>query len=223
MATNTQPLSTSESSPAQGLWRSSEDGECSVEESILTIYHDPPPSPPQPQQRLGRRETRAVLWLKGVVLTVLVVAATIMGAVTFRLLRDKETEQFQRQFNVNAARLKKAFYDVTSQRIWVSTSMVIRYIANAAEKGVPVSNSVLFGTFLVCMTMVCVCYEGYYHIPVMEKEHHDVHYYCSKLRKQRRCIYYLTLLDTGYGVLVIVQCSTRIRALGCDMLACCSS
>lgn len=81
---------------------------------------------------LARRETRAVLWLKGVVIAVLIVAAVIIAVVAYRISYAGEVEHFESSFQDDAQRLKTEYYYQSSQLTWVSISLTIRYLVQGA-------------------------------------------------------------------------------------------
>jgi hypothetical protein len=124
-----------------------EDG-ASVESAITFVPPDStqPCPPPATEQRpaLARKETRAVFWLKGVVIAVLIVAAVIIAVVAYRISYVGEVQHFESSFLDDAQRLKTEYYYQASQLTWVSISLIIRYLVQAGLQN-DLQNVTLFG------------------------------------------------------------------------------
>ena len=98
---------------------------------------------------LARNETKAVWWLKGVVIAVLVIAAVVMGVATHWFATSTENEQFESQFIDDATRLKREVYHSSAQRVWVAVSLSIRISAEAILNSHSPINTTLVGEFIV--------------------------------------------------------------------------
>jgi hypothetical protein len=105
-------------------------------ESVFTVYpREPASSENELRFSLAKTETRAIRYLKLVVIGVLILAAIALSYVTSLLISKTEHDLFTSSFTNDANRLKVATYDVMLQRISVSAALIIRYLMQAGIQG----------------------------------------------------------------------------------------
>jgi cell division protein FtsL len=69
------------------------------------------------RQTLGRKETKAVGYLKIVVVIVLLTAAVLVSVSTFLFTRNDEVQDFERQFEAHATRVIESFREVFDRQL----------------------------------------------------------------------------------------------------------
>jgi hypothetical protein len=121
--------------------------------SVPTVFGDDHQLSPDEERPslLAQNETKAVFWLKGVVIAVLVIAAVGMGVFVHRFARSKERELFESQFNYDATQLKREYYHSTAQTKWVSIALNVRYTIQAYLAQVSPIYTILVGEFMVAI------------------------------------------------------------------------
>jgi cell division protein FtsL len=88
------------------------------------------------RQTLGRKETKAVGYLKIVVVFVLLTAAILVSLATFKFTRDDEVQDFETQFDAHATRVIESFREVFDRQLaavdMLSSSMTSYALASGS-------------------------------------------------------------------------------------------
>jgi hypothetical protein len=82
-------------------------------------------------EELVRRETRAVMFLRLLVLVVLIIVGGLLSFGTYRFVANSEEETYAKDFDAVATRFTESFKTVIIQSMWSAYSMGVAVTSNA--------------------------------------------------------------------------------------------
>jgi cell division protein FtsL len=87
------------------------------------------------RQTLGRKETKAVGYLKIIVIIVLLTAAVLVSVSTFLFTRNDEVQDFERQFEAHATRVVESFREIFEHQLAANDALSSSITSYALASG----------------------------------------------------------------------------------------